>query len=385
MLFDQNTIDALKDVVGWKDHYNLNDIPALPASLTSSESSLYVQDAMSRLVTLPNIKALLPDDYPLEQYLETVRENAIKRVLSQVAIKNSLENTGKDLISAALISASRLPYLPITNEGRFVGISFTLGRSTGIRLVINRIGLYLSEVQNDLTLYLFNSNQSTAISTFTYTSNVAKAFSWLEQDITMDLDDGSNNTGAVWYLGYYQDDLTGNAIKYEALNWASGYCGSCGNKYASSHANYKAMSRHVTMNAFYIASSNVPAAKTERFDVDDVVEVYDNNFGFNLSLTIKCHLGQFWKDNRLQFANAIQRMCTYLVLEDYLASNQSSGAEQNVQRNAYTVINPPSESKQRPYVQQVESAIKSVRLNLGNVSSNPCLPCARKGASFKAF
>lgn len=385
MLFDQNTINAFRDVVGWKDHYNTSVIPALPPTLSTSESSLYVQDVMSRLVTLPNIQSMLPPDYPLEQYLSEVRENSIKQVLTTVATKNSLEGTGKELVSAALIHASRLPYKAITNESRFVGISFTLGRSTGIKATINRIGLYLSEVQPSLTLYLFNSNQSTAVATYNYSSNTANSFEWIDQTIEMYLDDGTNNTGAVWYLGYYQNDLVGSAIRYEPLNWLSGYCGGCGNKYRAVGDTYKAMSKHVTMRAFYIAATNVPSTPTDRFDVDDVVEVYDNNFGFNLNLTVSCHLGQFWKENRLSFAVAIQKTCTLKVLEDFVSSNESSSIEQNVQRNANLMLNGLEETKQRPFFAQVEAAIKAVRLNLGSINNNPCLPCVRKGSRFKSM
>lgn len=387
MIFDQSTVDAFRDVVGWKDHYDTSVIPALPATLANSESSLYVQDGMNRLVTLPNIQALLPSDYSLQDYLMEVREGAIKDVLTKVAVHNALENTGKDLVSSSIISATRLPYDTVTNESRFVGVRFALGNSTGIRLVINRIGLYLSAAQPSLTLYLFNSNQPTAINTYVFSSNVANSFKWLEEQIVLDLDDGGDNSGATWYLGYYQSDLVGNAVRYRPLNWVNGYAcgGGCGNKYKTVESNYKAISKHVDMCAFYIAASNLPLNPTDRFDLDDVVNVYDNNFGFNFNITVKCHLGQFWKDNRLQFAIAIQKMCIQKVLEDFLGSNQSSGAEQNIQANAYQALYPQTGTTQRPYSEQVKSAIKSVRLNMGNVSNNPCLPCARKGSRMKAF
>ncbi len=377
-MFDNSLIAELKKVVGWKNHYDLTEIPALSATLNETLSGQVYQD-FHPLVRLDYIKALLPSNYHLETYLDDVQTEAINEVLNRLVTEKKLKHKGEDIAQNNLILHNVVRGEQILNESRFVGVRFALNDHIGIRAVINRIGLYFTQPQTDLTLYLYNSLQAGAVATYAYNSAAANSFQWLEQTINLDVDDGTGTSGGVWYLGYYQDDVTGNAIKYKTLNWRYGYCNSCGNV-SGFNKKYKSVNKYVDMTPFYVASASLPAVG-QVFLEEDVVETVNNNHGFNFNISIKCNLTQFWKDNKLTMANAIGKMVSFKVLQMISTSSQVSAVEQNVQIMALRALEADNETKATTFLSQVERAIKTTNLDQGNVNNSPCLPCARHGNS----
>ncbi len=241
-MFDNRVIAELKKVIGWKDHWDLSEIPTLSAALKTTESGQHYQDYHPS-VRLDYIQALLPSNYPIATFLDDIETSAINQMLEKMITQKKLNNAGMDLARNDLIYDNILKDKPIINEGRFVGVEFSLNSdSIGLRAMIHRIGLYLTVAQPTLTLYLYNSLQASAVSTYTYSSAVSNVFTWLAQEVTIDYSDGSDNEGAVWYLGYYQNDLVGQAVQYDSLNWKNGYCRTCDG--AKRPSKYNSISRY---------------------------------------------------------------------------------------------------------------------------------------------
>jgi hypothetical protein len=378
-MFDNRVIAELKKVIGWKDHWDLTEIPALPVALTDTESGQYYQDYHPS-VRLDYIQALLPSNYPLDTFLDDIETSAINQLLEKMITQKKLNYAGMDLARNNLIYDNVLKNKPIINESRFVGVEFYMQPDIGLRAMIHRIGLYLTAAQPTLTLYLYNSLQESAVATYTFSSASSNSFTWLAQDVILDYSDGTDTSGGVWYLGYYQDDLVGQAIQYDSLNWKNGYCRTCDRGVRSSK--YNSVARYVQMSPFYIDASKVPAVGTI-FDKDDIIYTYDNNYGFNFNISIKCNLTQFWIDNRLTMTNALGKIVALKVLEMMKASSQVSAIEQNVQINIIRDLEGDSDTRQVPFWAQVERAIKATNLDQANMNST-CVPCARKGASYGA-
>jgi len=379
-MFDNRVITELKKVIGWKDHWDTAEIPALPTSLTDTESGQYYQEYHPS-VRLDYIQALLPSNYALQTFLDDIETTAINQLLEKMVQEKKLNNAGMDLARNNLIYDNVLKNKPIINESRFVGVEFYMDSSIGLRAMIHRVGLYLTAAQPSLTLYLYNSLQESAVATYTFSSTNANSFTWLATDIILDYSDGTGTEGGVWYLGYYQDDLVGQAIQYDSLNWKNGYCRNCDGGHRSSK--YNSVARYVEMSPFYIDASNVPAVGTI-FDKDNIVYTYDNNYGFNFNISIKCNLTQFWIDNRLTMTNALGKIVALKVLQMMKASSQVSAIEQNVQINIIRDLEGDSDTRQVPFWAQVERAVKATNLDQANVNS-VCVPCARKGASYGAI
>jgi len=196
-MFDNRVIAELKKVIGWKNHWDVAEIPALPVSLTDTESGQYYQDYHPS-VRLDYIQALLPSNYALETFLDDIETSALNQLLEKMVVQKKLNNAGMDLARNNLIYDNVLKNKPIINESRFVGVEFYMQPDIGLRAMIHRIGLYLTAAQPTLTLYLYNSLQESAVATYTFTSTSANSFTWLSQDVILDYSDGSDTSGGVW-------------------------------------------------------------------------------------------------------------------------------------------------------------------------------------------
>ncbi len=379
-MFDDRAIAELKKVVGWRDYFDPTEIPNLPANLTESESGQKFQDFHPSL-KLNYIQALIQENETLDDYLDRVETSAIVTMLNDLQSLKKLRHSGRDLVNNKLIHDQVLKNKPILNEGRFVGVEFCLNSGQmGVRACINRLGLYLTAAETNLTLYLFNSLQEDAVQTFSFNSTKSNSFTWLNEVINIDYSDGSDNEGGIWYLGYYQKDLSGQAISYDVLDWRNGYCNKCDNGLRSSL--YNSIAKYVTMSPFYVPSSQLPA-DGKLFDPQNIIYTYTNNWGFNFNISIKCNLTQFWIDNRLSMVNAIGTSVALRILEDMRASNELSSMEQNIQMVIMRDLEGDSETKMRPFWAKRQSALKGTMLDQAGINK-VCLPCAKKGPTYGA-
>jgi len=178
-MFDDRAIAELKKVVGWRDYFDPTEIPNLPANLTESESGQKFQDFHPSL-KLNYIQALIQENETLDDYLDRVETSAIVTMLNDLQSLKKLRHSGQDLVNNKLIHDQVLKNKPILNEGRFVGVEFCLNSGQmGVRACINRLGLYLTAAETNLTLYLFNSLQEDAVQTFSFNSTKSNSFTWL--------------------------------------------------------------------------------------------------------------------------------------------------------------------------------------------------------------
>ncbi len=376
MSFDNSAVTELKKVLGWKDFWDLTEIPALGSPLNDTESGEYYQD-FSGALRLDYINSLLAPNRPLTTYLDTVETEAITQVLNEIEKKKQLGNFGKDLASSEVVFDVGRKTTTLVNNGRFSGVMFEVAESTGIRATINRIGLYLTAAVTDLDLYLFHSSKEDVVSQFTYTSTAANSFQWQIQQVILDFDNGINS-GGTWYLGYYQDDLaiqSSAAVQYSAMNWLHGYCNQCGK--GRQDAAYKSIRNRVIMSGFYVQSANLPVSKTERFDPSTAVITNSNNHGFNFHISVGCNLTQFWIENRLTLKKVIGLKVAMKVLEMMKYSSQINNVEEAVKIMIVRDLEGAADTNNPPLNQKLAKAIEALNLDEGNLSKD-CLPCARK-------
>ena len=380
-MFDNRLIAELKKVVGWRDHFDTSQIPALPSSLTGTESGQYYQDFHPN-VRLDYIQALLPSNYALNTFLDDIETSAIKQMLNMVLVQKQLNHASNELASNNLIYDSVVKDKPIINESRFVGVQFSMDSDKiGLKAVINRFGLYMSAVEN-FNVYLYNSMQSQPVATFNFTSTQTDRFTWQTVDkIIMEYDTDQSTSGGVWYLGYYQDDLSGQAIQYDQLNWLNGYCRSCDGGLRS--GKYYSISKHIDMRPFYVESASLDPGR-ELFDHDAMRYTPTNNYGFNFNISVYCDLTQFFIDNRLTMTNVIGQMVALKVLQMMKASAQINNIDQTVQINIIRDIEGDASTQNVPLWKQVENGIKGMNLDQSSINKL-CVPCAKKGVSYKAI
>ncbi len=376
-MFDNSVVAELKKVLGWRDFWDLTEIPTLGSPLNDTESGEYFQD-FSGAMRLDYISSLLAPNRPLTTYLDTVETEAITQVLNDIETTKQIGNAGMDLAASEVVFSQGNKQATLVNQSQFCGVMFEVMDSVGLRATINRIGLYLTTPVTNLDLYLFHSSQEAAVAQYTFTSTSSNSFSWNEIEVKLDFDYGSNTTGGMWYLGYYQDDLAAQpsaAIQYTAMNWLNGYCGGCGRRQENNA--YHSIRNRVFMQGFYVQSANLPASKTERFDPTTVIKTNSNNWGFNFHVSVTCNLTQFWIENRATLKKVIGLKVAMKVLEMMKFSSQINNIEESVKIMIVRDLEGASDTGSMPMWQRLKSAINALILDEGNLGED-CLPCARK-------
>jgi len=369
--------DALKNIIGWRDHYNLAVVPALPASLTDSETGQYYQDVHPAL-NLEYIKATLADDDTIEDYLTRTKEIVIPQMLNKLIVSKQLQDYFKSMLRQSVIHNSDGYYKDtIINESRFVGVAMRVHNNKGLKTVIQKIGLQASLAQANLDIYIYHSSSKDPISIFQFNSANSDSFQWDISDLELFHDNGTTIQGGIYYIGYYQDDLTGQAIQYKKLNWESGYCRSCdGGVSASMYDNFSA---YLSMSPFYVPSSSF--TKGELFDPNGIIYTNDNNWGLNFSFVIQCDLTGFWVDNRLEFLELQGLMMSYRILRDMLYSPKINYVEEQLKFMIIRDLEGDKETRAMNLEQRISRATKAINTDQGSLNS-ACMPCTKKPRAF---
>jgi len=206
----------------------------------------------------------------------------------------------------------------VTAAGRFVGFEIDLKRANNLKAVIDWIGLQFTQIQSGLTIYLFHSSQKTAIATWSLTSAAAESFDWLTAaspsagDNELHYVDYSGNidSGGVFYLGYFEADITGSAIEKQ-FN-----CSGCP---GYPNATFK-WSKWAEIRPFEVASGDLDG--TNIFDIDGV-GYSDTNYGLNLSFSIKSDITEMLVNNTDLFTNALGYQFASDMIESYIFNSDS--------------------------------------------------------------
>ena len=364
---------CIKPTIGWKDHYDTMEIAELSADLKESESGMYYQEIHPAL-RLDNICATLPSNRSLEEYLNEMEDAAITEMLHDVQEKKEIAEVSKELVNNDVIYNS-FGWIndTIINEGRFVGIRFKVKFDIGLSAVLNRIAVQMTQAQTGLKIYLYHSHKASILKELNYTTTQGGEFKWMNTDFVLHADD-ADLSGGFYYLGYYQDDVTGNAIQYKKLDWSKGYCRSCDGGVRQKR--YNSISKHLEMNSIYVPGPSLNAGR-EMFDPEAVMEVSDNNWGFNFNISVKCDLTNFICDNRLLLKKALGLKVAEKIMRSMLFSNQINKIEEQLKIQIIREIEGDRETRHQSIPRQYEKAIEQLHFNTSRINS-VCLPCERK-------
>ncbi|GAG11557.1 unnamed protein product, partial [marine sediment metagenome] len=198
-------------------------------------------------------------------------------------------------------------YVP--NQNKFVGFELSTIQNRDVNLSIKKIGLHFVDIQTNLKVYVYHSSQLEPLQTVTVSTSAVKSFVWVDiTDIELNYTD-TYASGGCFYIGYYQEDITGiGAINNDRFNF-NAPCLSCnrtGRKY------WDNFNKFVTVNSFSVADGNF--TKGELWDEDD--NQYGNNtYGLNVSFSAECTLNNFICENSQMFAKGLLRQAELLFCE----------------------------------------------------------------------
>lgn len=356
---------ALLHVVGWQQDYNPQN--QIDNELCQSESGLTFQGAHP-LVTLANIRAIMPDDYlykypnwdaqkaytvgakvkhknvvyvavapnsgsdPEENpeiwkeynfvsdFVRQLTINGINTAVQTFIQEKQLQQETRNLLERRTFfdGAARLQ-ATIDPTGKIVGFEIVPVRSMGVTTKIERIGLQMVGGTGKVKLYLFHSSQVAPMRTIELDfTNDKGGFQWFTPSEPIYLpyipgtDGDGNDAGGAWFLCYNQNELPAGM---QALNvskdWSVEPCQTC---LGGSIESWRQMTKYLQVSPFGIHAPADFAEYPEMFDIGQIGYTNTMNYGMNVEISVGCDITDFIISQRQIFATVIQKQVAASVL-----------------------------------------------------------------------
>lgn len=431
-------VNKLFHLVGWRQSYN----PAehIDASLTESESGQYFQ-SVHPLLTLDNIRAIMPDDYLYKypdysqtkeyaigdkvQYSDNPQGvkiiwKCIKENTGQIPADDSeywkkfnffsdyLEDETKNGITTAIINflndkklnretkalLERRTFFDgsgriadtINNRGKLCGYEIVPVRSMGITTKIERIGLQFVGGTGTVKIYLFHSSQIDPVKTFEFEiADDRGTYKWFNvSDCYLPYINDDINAGGSWFLCYDQNELPAGM---EAINvskdWSKEPCGGCN---IGNVQTWREMTKYLQISPFMY---NAPADFSEYPELWDISRnIYTNAtcYGINVEITIGCDLSDFIISQRSIFADVVAKQVGANLLRT-MAMNpnvQINRNQSNASRMDILYELDGNTAGQRPggLGYDLKNAYKALRLDTQKID-RICLSCTNHGVRYR--
>ena len=360
MMQPTTLLPSFQGLVGWRkpDDTDLQYTQdADQAYLYASDSGYYFND-VSHLVRLEYLDKVRLEEEELEEYINRLTNAAILDTLDQYYRQRLRSTYAKTLLSPEpVVNGAGYYRDTVIGQNRFVGFQITLKDHRSLSVHLSKVSLQLTAPQAvPLKLYLYEAGmiQPRATLDLAYTS--ANSVHWYDvkglneqQDIYLQRD-----LMGLYYLGYYEEDLDGSAIKkdYDGL-----FCGHC-------RSYSKQLNEYVS-----VVPISVPAAffdvSRDLFDPSQVVSE-GNNAGLNVQLSVYCDLTNVLNRERMLFAKAIQLKGAIKALNDMFTTPETS-------RLAMTEVKQDAYAQAQELIPEYEAVIKDITLEFSGLDS-ACYP-----------
>jgi len=331
-MFDPTTIqNCMVSLLGWRNDANPSVPQITDPALLQSDSGLIYNDFHS-LLTIENISSITPEDKTINDYLNEKVASGINKALTKVVIEKKLNGSTKTLLNSSKLfdGIGRFQDTIISN-GSFVGVELEVFPSYGTKVFIDKIGLQFTQAQTNLPIYIFHTSQIDPIKTISATTTKAQSLEWLTLSETIDLSYLSDeyDSGGLFYIGYYQDDITGQAIKKD-FNWMNGPCNTCSGG-ANAMKVWNERLNFVRIVPIEVGSSDLNG--NQMFDYTKRGYVPTNNFGFNFGVTVQCDISQYLCEQKFVLTDLIGKQVAVDILNDMKHSvrlNRLANVSQNM-------------------------------------------------------
>lgn len=301
---------------------------------------------------------------PVKTWITNKQNASINKLCNQIFTNKKMNESTKTFLDSVQVvdGAGRLDDT-VTANSRFVGFEIKLKRSNNLKAVINYIGLQFTQAQTDLTIYLFHSSQKTAVGTWVLSSAAAESFDWLSASTATT---GTNelhyvkyssniDSGGTYYIGYFEDDITGSAINKEPSCGCSGY----------PNSTFK-WSKWAEIRPFEVVSGSLDG--TNLFDIDDV-GYSDSNYGLNFSFAIKSDITEMLVNNKELFTDALGYQFANDILQDmiYNPNSRINKNQDTATRNA-VLFEWNAPDNQNSIKKRLDEAVQAIGFELSRVS-----------------
>ena len=368
-MFDITTLQSnLEGYIGFRGATDAS-VPSIDSTLTASDSGMYWDDFSGYLYT--DVLFSTAPNFPSENYLtfsatatydvadkviylgnawrSKVSANAshtpaagsywesmfsvflgdkvnasIAKLFNRLATEKKINSSTKAIFEnkKLFLGSGDMSNL-ITATSRFVGVAIRPKNIDNIRIKVTHVGLQFTQAQTDLPIYLFNSQSKSYVARQLVSTTAAYNFAWValtgfNLDFVNILDDV--DSGSTWYIGYFEDDITGSAI-FKPYSWNEGPCKGCPGS-LDEYTLWNLWSKYYTAHPISFATldgTNLPSeiswdmlnwglnfAFTVVPDVTDAILANKQALTYPLGLQFACDMLQWIATNPPRRTNPVQ-------------------------------------------------------------------------------
>ena len=366
---------CMVSLLGWRNDAN-PDVPQITNSeLLQSDSGLIYND-FHPLLSIENIVNTLPADKTIDNYLAEKVASGISKGLTKVMIEKKLNESTKTLLnSSKLFDGIGRFQDTIISDGSFVGIEVEIFPSYGTKVIIDKIGLQFTQPQTNLPIYIYHTSQIDAIKVVSATTTKQNSLEWLTLSETIDFAYLSDqyDSGGMFYIGYYQDGISGQAIKKD-FNWMQGPCNTCRGG-ANAMKIWNERLNFVRVVPVEVESSNLNGI--QMFDYTKRKYTPVNNFGLNFGVTVQCDVSDYLCEQKFVLTDLIGKQVAVDILNDMKHSTRLNRLANVSQNMIIRDLEGDRETNEPGLAVRLSNSIKAVDFDFSKIDS-PCLPCNKK-------
>ena len=320
----------------------------------------------------------------LSVFLEQLENQAIINMLDGLLRKKKLlGNTKGSYSNLILYDGVGKISDTITKESRFVFLEVRMKRYDNLRFVLDRIGLQTTQIQAGLTLYIYHSSRKAYVDTVTFISDKTYTMEWVTAGKNLDYFGYSTeaareqDAGGYYYIGYFEDDLTGQAISKSFDLSQSPRCGGCATE-SYNKILYDRRSDFVQVRAGSVANVNLNG--TDMWDVQ--YNEYDRSetWGLNLGFSIQCDLTRFFADRVDMFRDLLAKQVVFDCLQKMAYTTRDSRLSEQVKAEAILAL----KGEGKNYETVLQEAYEEADIDTKNLGT-PCLAKNKTGLTVSSI
>lgn len=342
--------------------YRNSDDPCteqITGDATGATSNVYVTDIPGMTPELLQFAAKSASYSDLSTYVnDVIKKEALNAMKDFVRRQKELTKARHLMDNVDIVKNVQHMADKVNKIGRFVGVRITPEASDNIKVWDRKIGVQFDTLNPTLKIYLFETSQEDPIRTFTLTGhNKVNSLQWFDlkdENWFQYYKDKDGGTQQRFYLGYFENDLLGQAIDTQFI------CGDCG-----SGDFWTDLNKHVAINGLEFGNSALNGTKLPN---TKKVGLTNQTYGLHLKLSVTCDITETLCDNIDQFDRLIQHKAAIRSFKDYFNTVEIGRESELARNNALSNL----DMVESDY----DNILKGLKLDYTDLDSI-CFPCTK--------
>jgi hypothetical protein len=311
-------------------------------------------------------EAIGKDETAVNDFLENIHESVndfLENIHESCAIElvNDFTILQKDKLNTRALLSNFDTGIKLTDirkkqikRSRFVGYEIKPTKSNSVKVTLQQLGVQF-DTNETIDIYFYASSQLEPLKQVSISNTKLSSLEWIElTDFVASYISDNGGSGDCYYIGYYEDDLTGQAIETHQT------CSTCSN------SPYKKYSPYVLIRPIEIASGNTYVSR-ELFDVEEVGYT-TLTFGLNLKINVECDSTNVICENTQLLANSLQKKIAIRLFWEAYNSDRI---------NRVAFINKEDSRLMAEKLElDLETELKALSLDFSSIDK-VCLPCQK--------